>query len=90
MADDKSGLIRIVVFEAVCRRDQLDCVGARQDGKNLDLKPDVSVRFGQVLRWWLGRRWRTERVKLQNRVWPGQWDPILLMVAPLTLLHDYV
>lgn len=63
MADDKFRLIRIVVFEAVCRRDQFDCVGTRQDGKNLDLKPDVSVRFGQVLRWWLGKRRRTDRVK---------------------------
>lgn len=63
MADDKFGLIRTVVFEAVCRQDQLECVEARQDGKNLDLKPDVSVRFGQALRWWLAKRWRTERVK---------------------------
>lgn len=63
MADDKFGLIRIVVFEAVCRQDQFDCVGTRQDGKNLDLKPDVSVRFGQVPRWWLGERRRTDSMK---------------------------
>lgn len=54
MADGKFGLIRIVIFEAVCRRDLLNCAETRQDGKNLGLTPDIIS--GKVLRWWLRKR----------------------------------